>query len=71
MAYKPFRKPRRKVCRFCKDNMYEIDYKRIEYYQEFLSDRGKISPRRISGMCNHHQLALGRAVKRARTMALM
>jgi small subunit ribosomal protein S18 len=67
------RKPyhRRKVCRFCADHMEHIDYKDIRTLRNFVTERGKIIPRRISGNCAKHQRLLTTAVKRARFMALM
>jgi small subunit ribosomal protein S18 len=79
-AYAPKRKPRskrkriyhrRKVCRFCADSSLEIDYKDWKALKYFITERGKIIPRRISGTCAKHQRALTRAVKRARTIALL
>ncbi|MBN1295717.1 30S ribosomal protein S18 [bacterium] len=62
---------RRKVCRFCQNKMNIIDYKDIEILQTFITERGKIIPRRISGTCAKHQRALSAAIKRARQIALM
>ncbi len=62
---------RRKVCRFCADSSLEIDYKTPKTLKYFTTERGKIIPRRISGCCAKHQRALTRAIKRARTIALM
>jgi small subunit ribosomal protein S18 len=58
------RKPRRKVCAFCVDKIEYIDYKDV-------NERGKISPRRMSGNCAKHQRQLSEAIKRARAIALM
>lgn len=63
--------PRRKVCRFCENGELYIDYKNYRRLREFLTERGKIIPRRISGNCARHQRMLGNAIKRARHMALL
>lgn len=62
---------RRKVCRFCADSKLVIDYKDQKSLKYFVTERGKIIPRRISGTCAKHQRELCRAIKRARTIALM
>ena len=62
---------RRKVCRFCADSNLKIDYKDSRSLRYFITERGKIIPRRISGTCARHQRALTRAIKRARTIALL
>ncbi len=62
---------RRKVCRFCADTSLVIDYKDAKNLRYFITERGKIIPRRISGTCAKHQRALMRAIKRARTIALL
>ena len=62
---------RRKVCRFCADTSLVIDYKNSKTLQHFITERGKIIPRRISGSCAKHQRALTHAIKRARTIALL
>lgn len=62
---------RRKVCRFCADKNVKIDYKDPQTLKYFITDRGKIIPRRISGNCARHQRKVGTAVKRARMIALM
>lgn len=63
--------PRRKVCVFCADKSATIDYKDIKRIRRFVTDRGKIIPRRISGTCAHHQRLLTVAIKRARNLALL
>jgi small subunit ribosomal protein S18 len=72
---KPKRKKRiyhrRKVCRFCADTSLAINYKDPKALKYFLTERGKIIPRRISGSCTKHQRALTHAIKRARTIALL
>jgi len=62
---------RKKVCRFCSDNEFVLDYKDVRMMQSFISEHGKIVPRRISGNCSLHQRALTTAVKRARNLALV
>ena len=69
MAFK--RRKRKKVCRFCEDKTQTIDYKDIKKLQRFMTERGKILPRRVSGTCAKHQRALTVAIKRARIMALL
>jgi len=62
---------RRKICRFCADTSLAINYKDPKTLKYFITERGKIIPRRISGTCAKHQRALTHAVKRARTIALL
>ncbi len=62
---------RRKVCRFCVDPKLAIDYKDTNTLKQFVTERGKIIPRRISGNCARHQRSLTRAIKQARLLALM
>ncbi len=62
---------RRKVCKFCADKAATIDYKDIRTLEKFVTERGKIMPRRMSGMCAKHQRDLAIAIKRARTVALL
>ena len=62
---------RRKVCRFCADSSLVIDYKDARALKYFITERGKIIPRRISGTCAKHQRSLTVAIKRARTIALL
>jgi small subunit ribosomal protein S18 len=62
---------RRKVCKFCVDKISLIDYKDIRRLRSFVSERGKITPRRISGSCSRHQRQLTHAIRRARTVALV
>jgi small subunit ribosomal protein S18 len=64
-----FRK--KKVCRFCVDKVDFIDYKKADVLQAFIQDRGKIMPRRMTGVCSKHQRWLGVAIKRARNIALL
>jgi small subunit ribosomal protein S18 len=63
--------PKRKVCLFCRDKVVYIDYKDPAKLRPYISDRGKISPRRKSGACARHQRALATAIKRARHLALL
>ncbi len=62
---------RKKVCRFCADTNFVLDYKDVRMMQSFISEHGKIVPRRVSGTCALHQRALTTAVKRARNLALV
>ena len=62
---------KRKVCRFCADSALVIDYKDANLLKYFISDRGKIVPRRISGNCARHQRKVTLAIKRARQIALI
>jgi small subunit ribosomal protein S18 len=62
---------KRKVCRFCADSELAIDYKDAGQLKYFISERGKIVPRRISGNCALHQRRITLAIKRARNLALM
>ncbi|MGR0482577.1 MAG: 30S ribosomal protein S18 [Candidatus Electronema sp. VV] len=62
---------RRKVCRFCAEKMQEVDYKDVKVLRNFVTERGKIVPKRIYGTCARHQRQLTEAVKRARQLALL
>jgi small subunit ribosomal protein S18 len=62
---------RRKVCKFCADKIDYIDYKDVRMLTPFVPERGKILPRRISGVCAAHQRKLQTAIKRARQLALI
>ena len=62
---------RRKVCRFCVDKHIEVEYKEAKTLRLFISETGKITPRRISGTCSKHQRQLSVAIKRARQIALL
>lgn len=66
---RPFQ--RRKVCRFCAEKNLTIDYKEPRTLRYFISERGKIVPRRISGNCSRHQREITEAIKRARNLALL
>ncbi|WP_353893267.1 30S ribosomal protein S18 [Proteinivorax hydrogeniformans] len=65
------RKGRKKVCSFCADKVETIDYKSGDKLRRYVTERGKILPRRISGTCAPHQRQLTTAIKRARVMALL
>jgi small subunit ribosomal protein S18 len=65
------RRPRRKVCAFCVDKVENIDYKDAAKLRRFITERGKILPRRISGNCAKHQRQVTIAIKRARNIALL
>ena len=71
----PRRRPnirrRKKVCIFCGEKAQKIDYKDVSTLRKFISERGKILPRRITGTCAKHQRELCKAVKRARMLALL
>jgi small subunit ribosomal protein S18 len=62
---------RRKICRFCADKKTSIDYKDPKLLKYFITERGKIVPRRISGNCARHQREIAAAIKRARHIALL
>jgi small subunit ribosomal protein S18 len=62
---------RKKVCRFCVDKVDDINYKDVRMLSSFVSERGKITPRRISGVCTPHQKRLSEAIKQARNIALL
>lgn len=71
---KPFGMPgfkRRKSCPFADSRIEDIDYKDIELLSQFITDRGKILPRRITGISHYHQKRVTEAIKRARYMALL
>jgi len=72
-AYDRKKKPflRRKVCRFCTDKKLDIDYKDSKILRYFITERGKIIPRRISGNCAKHQREVTIALKRARNIAIL
>ena len=70
-SYKKFFPPKKKFCRFCQRNVKFIDYKNADILKKYIPDRGKISPRRVTGTCAFHQRKLAMAVKRARFLALL
>lgn len=65
------RKPKKKVCVYCADANLEIDYKQVEKLRKYVSEKGKILPRRVTGLCAKHQRELTIAIKRARHIALL
>lgn len=70
-AARPAGRKRRKVCMFCADKIENIDYKDTARLRRFISERSKILPRRMTGVCAEHQRQLTVAVKRARQIALL
>lgn len=70
-GFNKYRKERRKVCNFCAEKVEDIDYKDVSRLKKYISERGKILPRRISGTCAKHQRQLTTAIKRARCIALL
>jgi small subunit ribosomal protein S18 len=62
---------RKKVCRFCVEKIDDINYKDVKLLQNYISERGKITPRRITGVCTPHQRRLSEAIKQARNIALL
>jgi small subunit ribosomal protein S18 len=62
---------RRKPCPYCRDKIEQVDYKDIPTLRKFISDKGKIRSRRITGACRRHQNQIARAIKRARELALL
>ena len=65
------RAPKKKVCAFCTEKVEEIDYKDVAKLKRFITEKGKIIPRRASGVCAEHQRQLAVAIKRARAIALL
>jgi small subunit ribosomal protein S18 len=65
------RKQRAKVCQFCRDKVTWVDYKDTQLLRKFMSDRGKIRARRVTGTCAQHQADVASAIKNAREMALL
>ncbi len=68
---KSFGMHRKKVCQFCAEKIDYIDFKDVELLKKYVTERGKILPRRITGTCTMHQREITKAIKRARTVALM
>lgn len=68
---RPRRPMKKKVCQFCAEKVEHIDYKDTAKLKRFVTEKGKIIPRRTSGVCAHHQREMTTAIKRARHMALM
>jgi len=71
MAKAVVRKPKKKVCAFCKEKISYVDYKDTNLLRKYISDRGKIRARRVSGNCVQHQRDVATAVKNAREVALL
>ena len=71
MAKPPIRKPKKKVCLFCQEKISYVDYKDTALLRKFISDRGKIRARRVTGNCVQHQRDVAIAVKNARELALL
>ena len=71
MAKPPARKPKKKVCVFCKEKISHVDYKDTALLRKFISDRGKIRARRVTGVSVQEQRLIATAVKNAREMALL
>jgi small subunit ribosomal protein S18 len=65
------RRTKKKVCIFCRDGIKHVDYKDVNLLRKFMSDRGKIRARRVSGNCAQHQRAVARAIKTTRELALL
>lgn len=70
-SYRKYFPQKRKGCRFCDKNVKEIDYKETDILRRYVPERGKISPRRVTGTCSYHQRRLTLAIKRARLLALL
>ena len=70
-SFRPNIRRKKKVCAFCTDKVEVIDYKDVPRLKKFISERGKILPRRVSGTCAKHQRELTTAIKRARQAALL
>lgn len=68
---KSYRRPRKKVCNFCVERVDEIDYKDVDKLKKYVSDKGKILPRRVTGTCAKHQRKVTEAIQRARHIALL
>lgn len=62
---------RRRICKFCEDRDLVIDYKNVRLIRKFVTEQGKIIPKRVTGTCAKHQRELTRAIKRARNIALL
>src|SRR5262245_54019464 len=68
---RPGQQPKHKSCFMCKDKVVEVDYKNVNLLRRYMSDRGKIRNRRMTGACRKHQRQVALAIKRAREMALL
>lgn len=71
MAKPAVRKPKKKVCVFCKEKINYVDYKDTALLRKYISDRGKIRARRVTGCCTRHQRDIATAIKNAREVALL
>lgn len=71
MKLQPRRFQRRKFCRFCSEKVEYIDYKNTKILKNYLTERGKVLPRRMTGTCAKHQRELTESIKRARSIALI
>lgn len=71
MAKAVIRKPKKKACALCKDGAPTVDYKDVPLLRKYISDRGKIRARRVTGNCTRHQRDVAMAVKNAREVALL
>ena len=71
MAKAVMRKPKKKVCQFCKEKATGVDYKDTTLLRKFISDRGKIRARRVTGVSSQQQRQIAKAIKNAREMALL
>ena len=71
MAKPPIRKPKKKVCLFCQEKIAHVDYKDTGLLRKFISDRGKIRARRVTGVSVQEQRQIAKAIKNAREMALL
>lgn len=69
--FKKKRGKRRKICKLCVDKVQHVDYKDVNRLNKYVTERGKILPRRISGNCAHHQRQVTTAIKNARVIALL
>jgi small subunit ribosomal protein S18 len=69
--FKKKRGKRRKICKLCVDKVQHVDYKEVNRLSKYVTERGKILPRRISGNCAHHQRQVTTAIKNARVIALL
>lgn len=67
----PRKAPRRKVCAFCQEKVEHIDYKDVARLRKYVTEKGKILPRRMTGTCSAHQRELAEAIKKARIVALL
>lgn len=70
-SFRRYFPPKKKFCRFCQRKVKEIDYKSVDILKKYIPERGKISPRRVTGTCSIHQRKLATAIKRARLLALL